>query len=121
MRAKSDQPAGAALADDLVDALEDAVELRLGDPPQLRSEPADGKRADLARLHPGAPGQLRAPYLQGQGEPGARFLAGEGDAITVPERSLNGSWLTMTTGRRPACSWPTAGSSSAQPMSPLSI
>jgi hypothetical protein len=30
-------------------------------------------------------------------------------AITVPEWVLNTSWLRMSTGRNPACSWPTVG------------
>ncbi len=42
-------------------------------------------------------------------------------AITVPDRSLNTSSLRTATGRRPACSWPRTGLSSAQTTSPLSI
>ncbi len=42
-------------------------------------------------------------------------------AITVPERSLNILLLRTRTGRRPACSLPIVGSSSAQTISPLSI
>src|SRR5213593_4279743 len=40
-------------------------------------------------------------------------------AMTVPECSLNTSALRTTTGRRPACSWPTTGFRLAQTMSPL--
>jgi hypothetical protein len=42
-------------------------------------------------------------------------------AITVPDRSLNTSWLKTNTGRRPACSFPFVGSSSAHSTSPLNI
>src|SRR5437762_3428929 len=42
-------------------------------------------------------------------------------AMTVPDRSLNTSWLSTRTGRRPDCSWPRTGLSSAQRISPLSI
>ncbi len=42
-------------------------------------------------------------------------------AITVPERSLNTSWLRTRTGRSPACSLPRIGIRSAQRISPLSI
>src|SRR3972149_389058 len=42
-------------------------------------------------------------------------------AITVPDRSLNTSWLGTTPGRRPACSRPLTGSRSAHTRSPLSI
>src|SRR5437588_7942714 len=42
-------------------------------------------------------------------------------AMTVPERVLNMSSLMTTTGRRPPCSCPRAGSRSAQKTSPLSI
>src|SRR5216117_1287587 len=40
-------------------------------------------------------------------------------AMTVPECSLNTSALRTTTGRRPACSWPTTGFRLAQTISPL--
>ena len=40
-------------------------------------------------------------------------------AITVPERSLNTSWLRIKIGRSPACSWPRTGLRSAQRISPL--
>src|SRR5205814_6501232 len=39
-------------------------------------------------------------------------------AITVPERSLNTSWLRIRTGRRPACSCPRTGFSFAHRTSP---
>src|SRR5947199_10586819 len=41
--------------------------------------------------------------------------------MTVPERSLNTSWLRTRTGRSPACSRPRTGLRSAQRISPLSI
>jgi len=39
-------------------------------------------------------------------------------AITVPERSLNMSWLRIRTGRSPDCSRPTVGLSAAHRISP---
>src|SRR5574341_779108 len=41
--------------------------------------------------------------------------------MTVPERSLNTSWLKISTGRSPACSRPLTGFRSAQRISPLNI
>lgn len=42
-------------------------------------------------------------------------------AMTVPDLLLKTSWLIITTGLNPACSWPFVGFKSAQYMSPLNI
>src|SRR2546430_10524657 len=46
-----------------------------GDAP---AQPLDRKSADLADFHPGALGQAGGPYLEGEWEPGALRLAGDG-------------------------------------------
>jgi len=55
------------------------------------------------------------------GKPAFGFWLVRATAITVPERSLNTSWLIIKTGRSPCCSLPRVGLSSAQRMSPLNI
>jgi hypothetical protein len=55
------------------------------------------------------------------GNPAEGSIEVTASAITVPERWLKMSSLTTSTGLCPACSWPRAGSRSAQAMSPLSM
>lgn len=57
----------------------------------------------------------------GEGKPARCGWLVNAIAITVPDRSLKTSWLSTSTGRRPACSRPRVGSRSAHRTSPLSM
>src|SRR2546422_6885004 len=59
-------------------------------------------------------GRPRALLSSVSGNPARGSWLVRATAITVPDRSLNTSWLRMSTGRSPACSRPRTGLRSAQ-------
>src|SRR3989449_7452593 len=105
----------------LVKALNDTIDLLFGGARQPPPNPFHGERPDLADPDPGSLRQARGVTLEREREASAGFLTGQATAMTVPERSLNTSWLRTRTGRSPACSRPRTGLRSAQRISPLSI
>ena len=112
---------GLSLPDYFVQSFYDLFQLFRKDLSNLLAYPFRRERPYLADLHPRRLWKIGVPDFKSEGKPARCCWLVRARAMTVPDFSLNTSWLITTTGLTPACSLPLTGLRSAQTISPLSI